>query len=208
MAPRRTFRKKPTFAKKSRNGTKKLAKQVHKLMRENQPELKNTDNTVTGSTPTWSGLITSGNTIAQGSAVDQRIGDSVRMKGFNLKMQIVNNAATTTMTRVIVYWDQDNSVSSASQVLVNLGTAITPLSPYNRDYRDYFQVLHDKIYTTDSVSKGQVVLNINRKFNKIQHYAKGLSTPLKGELRILCISDVLSAPPSVDIYLRQYFIDM
>lgn len=183
-------------------------KQMKSVMKLDKPEVKNTDNTVTASAPTWSGLITTGNVIAQGTGIGGRIGDQVKIVGYDIRCQLVNNASTTTMTRVILYWDYDAFINAASQILVNLGTALTPLSPYRRDQRGYYKVLHDEVYLTDAVQQGQIYFRLHGKLDMEQTYQTGTSTPTKGVLRLLAVTDNLASAPSMDIYMRQYFTDL
>jgi len=101
------------------------------------------------------------NLLAQGTSVNTRIGESVRLRHLDLRIklefpatQIANNGTTPTVARVILFrWKISNGgIPTAAQIL-NLATAggtenvYTPLNP---DYfPDQFVLLHDQTYTSN-----------------------------------------------------------
>jgi len=190
----------------------KALQMVSKIQKEiNQREIKNVDNQITAQTITYSGFLTSFNVVGQGVGNGQRVGDKLTCEGLDMRFQIVNSGATTTMTRVIVLQDLKDTMSSASQILDVVGSSLAPLSPYQRENRNNFKILYDKVFCTDSVKQGQVVVKWNHRFKRgnqpSQTYDPGAGTLTENSFRVLFISDVNAALPTVDSILRFYYSD-
>lgn len=180
---------------------------LKRLVEKSKAELKWIDNTVTAAAPTWAGLNTTATTIAQGLGANSRIGDAVRLKSIDVSWQIVNNGATTTMTRVLLYVDYNSSLGTVSDVLENIGTALSPISPIKVSAIPIMKVLYDEVICTDAVQRGQQVARLHRKLNLLQTYKLSTSTPVENVIRLIVLSDVLGTPPNVDIYMRQWYTD-
>lgn len=180
---------------------------LKRLIEKSKAELKWVDNTVTGSAPTWAGLVTTATTIAQGVTANTRIGDAVRLQSIDVSWQIVNNAASTTMTRFLLFVDLDSSLGTVSDVLENIGTVLSPLSPIKASAMPTMRILYDEVIPTDAVYQGQSIARLHRKLNLLQTYKATTSTPVEHVIRLIVLPDTLAAPPSVDIYMRQWFTD-
>lgn len=177
-----------------------------------QAEIKHIDNIANvGSLVPHTGFLTSWNLPAQGDGQGLRDGDQVLVTGIDFRAQLINSGSTTTMTRCIVFQDLKNIVSSASAVLDIVGTVQAPLSSFQRENRNLFKVLFDRMYLTDAVSRGQAYIKFTKKFKRpvVQTYAPGTQNPTQNTFRVLMISDIATGAgaPAVDQVLRMYYHD-
>jgi len=205
-------RKTKTYPRSANAKASKALQMVSKIQKEiNQREIKNVDNQISAQTVNYNGFLTSFNVVGQGVGNGQRVGDKLTCEGLDMRFQIVNSGTTTTMTRCIVLQDYKDTMSSPSQILDVVGSGLAPLSPYQRENRNNFKVLYDKVFQTDSVKQGQVVVKWNYRFPKgnqpSQTYDPGAGTLTENSIRVLFISDLLATLPTVDAILRFYYSD-
>lgn len=200
-------RKRNPQQSKSSRLTGKQEEALVRLLNRTKVEMKYIDNTVTASAPTWAGLMTAGAVIPQGAATSQRVGDSLRIKELDISWQLVNNAANTTMTRLLLFVDKNGVLGTISDVLENIGTAISPLSPIKTAALPLMTILYDEVVTTDSVWKGQVVARLKFKLNLLQTYKPTTTNLVENAIRLIALPDTLAAPPTMDIYMRQWYTD-
>lgn len=191
------------------SAVKKLEKKVRVLEKEaKQVDVKSIDQTQTPISPTWSGTSFTQQPIPQGTGMSNRVGDQVTIVGHDIRWQIVNNAATTTMTRVILILDYENVITSLANVLANTGSAVTPLSPYLRPQRGQYKVLFDKVYLTDAVKQGQVIGKIRWRGSIKQVYNTSLNTWTKNVFKMFFVSDIgVTNMPTADLFWRMFFTD-
>lgn len=179
---------------------------------KNSRELKSIDNNANvGVVVPNTGQITSFGIPSNGDLANNRDGDEIFVHGVDFRMQIVNNGTATTMTRVILYLDLKNIVSTASAILDTTGNTLAPLSHFARENRNLYKVVYDRTFLTDAVKQGQVLVKFNKKFKrpKKQVYAPGTNNPTCNVFKMLIISDlsVGLGAPSIDMVMREYFTD-
>lgn len=212
MPGRYTSRKvarKPTRRRVPASAVKKLEKKVRVLEKEaKQVDVKSIDQTQTPITPTWNGTSFSQQPVPQGTGMSNRVGDQVTIVGHDIRWQIVNNAATTTMTRVILILDYENIITSLANVLANTGSVVTPLSPYLRPQRGQYKVLYDKVFLTDAVQKGQVIGKFRWRGGVKQTYNTSTNTQTKNVFKMFFVSDIgVTSMPTADLFWRMFFTD-
>jgi len=195
-----------TTARKALSIAKKVAKEI------DFRELKNLDNNFLATSVPSSGFATTFNVPPQGIGQGQRIGDELLVKGIDFRAQIVNNGATTTMTRVIIVIDYKNTLSSISLLLDFVGSGLTAMSPYQREFRNTYKVLFDKVFMTDGVSRGQQLVRFSKKFKMgkevKQTFQPGSGSLTQNVIRTFLVSDVLvGVAPTVDAIQRLYYTD-
>lgn len=176
---------------------------------KNSLELKNIDNNANISTLVPNtGFYTSWGFPGQGAGQGLRDGDEILIHGLEFRAQLVNATTNTTMTRVIVIQDLKNIVSGASTILDITGSVLSPLSCYQRENRNLFKVLYDKVYLTDAVRQGQVLIKFNKKFKrpKKQVFAPGTNNATSNVFKVLLISDLPTvSAPQFDMVMRLYY---
>lgn len=212
-------RRKRTHARRKRYYTKKSNKLATKayVKREihKDDETKYLETATTGLAVDWNGTVTDLSVIAQGTTDGQRIGDKVRIRGLRLHM-IMNIADNTQNVRVMIVQFRGNTqiagAPTVAQVLVptTLGTINAPIANRVWDLTQQFNVLYDKLYTYESVSKP--VLHVRRTISI--KYAKRLmsfyqaGTTGANKLYLMLISDSGAAPhPSIQFQIRLMYDD-
>lgn len=106
----------------------------------------------TSGTPTQvGGTVTLLNALAQGTAVNQRVGQSVRFTSLSLRVAFANtNAETIWMRYLLVRDDAPNgAIATVGQILQN-GNSVQSFR--NLDYTKRFKILEDKVLTLPEAS--------------------------------------------------------
>lgn len=203
---------------KGRKDGKALAyKALHKVNKLSKtigrPEIKHLDAYIgSPSTVDYSGALTSiVGLCAQGVQQGQHIAQSITLKSMNIKFTVSQpNAGKISTVRVIIIRDKENNLV-ASDILDSLGAAYSPLSPYNRDYRSYFEVYYDKLFqlTTGSDSGSQLQdVHINLKDHVSSFVGTG-NAPNANEIKMLVVSnEVTTNLPTYFYYARLYYTDV
>lgn len=166
--------------------------------------------------------------ISQGIAdYNNRIGDSITLKTYNLKMRIDTPTTFTfpVVYRVLVFQVKDNpdhTISNVSYPALLLhdasvvSTTYAPFAFFDWDNHKSFHVLYDKMYTAQPGTGNTAGLNcaksivINKTFHfkngkgKIQYLAAGV-TPVSGELFYLVISNTVNSSTVVTANRFTYY---
>lgn len=203
---------------KGRKDGKALAyKALHKVNKLSKtigrPEIKHLDAYIgSPSTVDYSGsLVSITGLSAQGVQQSQHIAQSITLKSMNIKFTISQpNAGKISTVRVIILRDKENNLV-ASDILDSLGAAYSPLAPYNRDYRAWYEVYYDKLFQlttgTDSGSQIQDV-HINLK-DHVQEFSGTSNTVLSNEIKMLVVSnEVTTNLPTYFYFARCYYTDL
>lgn len=173
--------------------------------------------------PTWSGTVGILNGIAQGTSDSQRIGDSLKCQ--RLSGRLIWDPANffqagvniqSCAVRLIIYWDEQNNVTSAADVLQQTGNVYTVISPKNYDTRFRSRVLYDKtvFFSQNLASGASYAMNyphddIDIELNAHTQYDAASTTINTGALKYLLISDNVASTyiPSCRAYLRLTYTD-
>lgn len=120
-------------APKKPNSMKKRIERLENQVKEDPPELKNVQGSRAFGASVVAGLVDAITPVAQGIAVNQRIGDSIKMKGVSIELGVNNTAATSEFFRAIVFrWKGSASPVAADILQPGLGGAVPDVfSPYS-----------------------------------------------------------------------------
>jgi hypothetical protein len=186
-------------------------------------ELKDSipNTTPAGAAQNWSGTVYPIGGIAQGSLVNQRVGDSVTMRRLEFVPIWYGNAgATAPVTgRLIIFTDSMNpgSAPTASELLDigSLGTLGAPAAAFNAFNRQQkrFNILYDQMtsiptggYLLDTpardVRKIKIPMNITTTFS-----GAGATTYGRHSLWMLAVCDVNVNDPTLYVQAQLFYTD-
>lgn len=122
-------------------------------------------------------------TPAQGSANNQRTGDSIKCKNLTIRGQIQYDTIAENC-RVMLVMDKENSIATGANLLQTTGSVLATLSQKDNDNYYKSKILWDKVFT----------VNANmpiRTFNKVfkldfhTHFEAGSTTIEDGSLKLV-----------------------
>jgi len=139
-------------------------------------------------TPTWNGTVNTLCDPIQGNGVDQREGDSIKMKDIVVRGVIdYNTLGVAEMIRVIIFIDKQNTITTASQLLQTVGVYLATESEKNEDNKFNTKTLYDKTFMV-SANKPQTKFKWVSKLGFHTHFNKGSATINTNALKICYIS--------------------
>lgn len=121
--------------------------------------------------------ITPLNNMAQGDGQSQRTGNSILMKKLH-RTEYCTSSAANVIIREILFYDKQQ-VSDTAPVVTDLLESSTPLALYNKLSKSRFQILEDKLYTLNSVSKTNRIIRNTKMLNKHAIYNGAASTDIQ-----------------------------
>lgn len=155
------------------------------------------------------------NGITQGDgAENERVGDSIKLKSFLFKGHLHYGTApsqNTQAVRIMIIRDQTNIVAGPSDVLEHTGDPYGPYSVIQKDSRNLFKVLADRVYHLNSDST-PVAFKFYLKLNWDTIFNTAASTIGTGDLKLLFISNEPSSSsaaqmPKITLYSQLSYID-
>lgn len=150
----------PAIAKAAWSGVKYLRTLVNS-------ETHKLDASAAGQTVSTTAAVVHVSSIAQGDTASQRTGNSVLAKYVSVRMRIVSSIASTATTcRVMLVIDKQQVGDTAPVIGDILETSTNPMSHYNPSTAGRFQVIFDKIYQFDNLSKRAVFIKVSKNINK------------------------------------------
>lgn len=117
-------------------------KMAKRLMDAINIEYKMHDVVLTTTDCDYSGDIITLNSISQGDTDSTRDGDSCKLQ--NLTIRYFVKHTSNAIVRVIIYWDPDNSIAAASELLDSTGSSLAPLSFKDYDNRFKTRIIYDR----------------------------------------------------------------
>lgn len=214
-------KKKPKKAHRPKNKVTRLAKDVAMLKKELITEVER-KNLYVSFAPTLiddSGVMSAvANSITQGDGVFERIGRAVKCSGIDFRYHITaNSAVTAAAMRVIVVLDRDNALTTTADLLYasggfTVGTSRAPMSYYNRNNRNTFTILYDKLHDFDYASGDfQVYEKVNIREDHICKFVDDSALVTENAIRVFMISDqplAAAARPGIEWVMAYYYTDM
>lgn len=203
---KKTYRKRRTFRRKTGGwmGTAqkafRIAKRVASLV---NAEAKDYYSTAGFSNADYNGTITSLNGgITTGTADGQRTGDSIKLKTCTIRGMVKLNGATTIdVVRMIVYWDKQNDIATAGDLLNTVGVVNAVFSPKDDDKYYDSKILVDKIFNLSTALAPQKLFKEVIKIDQHTKYNNSTNVIENGALKILFIGQQLPAgSPSVFLF--------
>lgn len=191
----------------------RLSKLEYKVNTVNKPEDKYY-NVRQSPNVGWAGSITGAlNVIPQGDEDIQRNGDAVFMKTIHVRCVIrQRGSGNQDMARIILFYDKDNSVASASDFwdASYLGSVNAPEGFKNHDNRFKTKVLLDR---TVSLNNGTYNIRSFTQKVKLNHrvqFEAGTTTIATGALKLFMVtsSSVALDDPNIDFTARIYYTDV
>lgn len=143
----------------------------------------------------YSGYIATLNNIPQGATDSSRVGDSIKLQTVTIRGQLGRVTSDSTC-RVILFWDKQNKVTTASDILQYVGSSYAPFSDKYYDKRFQTKIFYDKVFTLDSNSPLRP-FKIVKRIGLHTQFEAGSNTINTGVLRLLFISNVNANTPSL-----------
>jgi hypothetical protein len=208
----RQSRRQRGFVNVTKKTAKEEAKEALKLVRRVQTklggnELKYYDSAVM-ITEDYDGTITGLNAVTQGDGNDERIGNQIELARLNFRYYAYANTGNA-LTRVIIFWDKFNKISTVAELLEDAGSSGVVISPYTYDRVKQYQVLFDKTlsHNVDGPNLKNFEITIDLKGKKTVFDLVGTNIN-KGYLKICTISNLVTTNlPSISWSARLFYKD-
>jgi len=209
------YRRKRTYRRKTKKGTNwaglakkafKTAKWVAGLV---NAEYKYFDVNILPASHNYNGTVTSALCVpAQGTAAQDRTGDSIKMKNLTMRGEWLLNAAGAAQetVRIIIFIDKQNNITSGAQLLQAVGNANAVYSPKSNDNRYDTKFIIDKTYVLDSdnpIKKLDWVI----KLNLHQHFNTGTTTVDTNAIKIALFTQSATNGAQFQYYSRVTYMD-
>lgn len=206
------FRRKRRTIRRPKKSIKMMVKRVVNSAIRKNTELKYYDYATTTSVD-YAGTFYQLSAIAQGDTDVQRDGDKLTAKRCRIR-GTVTTGDTTQVFRVICFrWKQNTlSVAPTQTYLLSPYTSSVQAAycPMNHDTQANMQVLYDKTYVLNSVSKPQLLINISLNLSKLPKvsYDAGSTTNGNNQIYMYVVSDsAVATHPSINFISRLSFVD-
>ena len=217
MPPRRKYRRRrPPPSRRQIYGAagKQLYKDVRHLKRLINVEFKFHDVQLTTATVDEVPLITQLSNIAIGDTTNTRDGSQVKCLSLQIAFWMNSSAsASASLVRVLLVKDKqtNQAIYTAADLLSDVTTSDSIVSPYNRDNRLRFTVLMDKVFTLSTAGNNRNRV-FGRKFRQDQvlryDAAAGDITDLtQSSYSIVFISNEPTNSPNVTLFSRLNYVD-
>lgn len=165
---------------------------------------------VTLQSPTNSGYLSTLNAIAQGDTDTTRDGDSIKIMRIKISGFASINLASTDpqFLRIMVIWDSNNTITSASNVLGSAGNSYVVNQNKNWDYRFKYSVLYDRrVALCPNGASGVIFPSTNIEIKKHTNYLNGTTGIQNGALKIVLFSNVATDAPAVVLLTQIQYVD-
>ncbi len=154
--------------RKKENAGQKALRLVYRIKDQVNVENKYARVFAVGTRPDWSGAITSlNNGITQGIAdINNRVGDSIKCQTLMFNYALEQQAGAA-FTRIVIFWDKENSITVASDLFAQTGTTNYPVGHKTYDKRFNSIVLYDELISSSVNSSKEMqvkklIISINK----------------------------------------------
>lgn len=156
------------------------------------------------------------NTITQGVGVSQRVGDSIKLKSLNFRIEVRGNLGSGdyhNMRVFIVRWFSDGTPAVADLLAFTTNTQLRHLCQLNMNNTSHFKVLYDNTFSVGRNSTDDLPEVINDKFylalrGEARWIGGGGTTPERGHVYLVAISDSASVDaPQLNATIRLRYTD-
>lgn len=155
---------------------------------------------------TWSGAVASMIPISQGLTDSTRVGDSIKLQNLTLRYLALKGGVDSFL-RVMVIRDDQNKVSSVSDVLETISSANSVISSKNYDKRFQSKILYDKVHNLNSAASTQAKVDIVIPLGYHAQFTGNTTTVQTGDLKFLAISSVAANTPGLTVNGRITYTD-
>lgn len=152
------------------------------------------------------------NGMTQGDGPNNRTGTSIKMKSYEIKYGLQNNAtAINTQCRVLLVLDKQSN--GAAPVLTDILQTNSPYSPRNLNNRKRFKILMDKRYSLSTAGPNNT--NDSTYMKNVETHVQFFSTSNLGTiadissnaLYLVHCSDQATNFPTINYYCRVRYLD-
>lgn len=193
---------------KPKKSTELVTKQQVMSMIKQPLDVKYVDTSATSYIPTYSyGAISSLTLPSQGTSVNQRVGDKIRLRNMEVKGQLYG--AVSHICRIIFFLWKPNTTPSGSEILDSayVSTFRAPFAPYNYPTKDNFIILDDFVETISATGLQNAVFhrNIDLKSRQITFGSGGGTGTFRPYW--LMVADGVITLGTIDIVIRLHYYD-
>lgn len=142
----------------------------------------------------------------QGTDVESRTGDSIKMVNMTLRMLINYNGSNYENIRVIVFLDKENSITNVSDYLDTIGTGSSVLSPKNQVNQYDSKTIWDQSFAI-SANNPQAVIKKVFKLDLHEHFQASTTTVKNNAIKIIVIGQQPSGGASFQYFSKITYLD-
>ena len=142
----------------------------------------------------------------QGTDVESRTGDSIKMVNMTLRMIINYNGANYENIRVIIVHDKENSIVNVSDFLDITGTSMAILSPKNQINQYDSKTILDKTYGV-SGNRPQVIIEKVIKLDMHTHFQASTTTVKNNAIKLIVIGQQPTGGASFQYFSKITYLD-
>ena len=142
----------------------------------------------------------------QGTDVESRTGDSIKMVNMTLRMIINYNGSNYENVRVIVFLDKENSITNVSDYLDTVGTATSVLSPKNQINQYDSKTLMDETYAI-SANSPQAIIKKVFKLELHEHFQASTTTVKNNAIKMIIVGQQPSGGASFQYFSKITYLD-
>lgn len=181
----------------------KIASTVAKMV---NAETKYLDINLSPTASTYNGAIITLCNPTQGTNVNQREGDSIKMKNLTLRAQFKQNGTVQESIRMILFIDKQNNINACSDLLAAVGVSNAIYSPKLEVNKFDSKILWDKTYI---ISTDSPIKEIERviKIGYHEQFVASSATLATNALKIAFISQSSLAGTTYAFYSRVTYYD-
>jgi len=167
-------------------------------------------------TPDQNGSVTSITQMAQGTTVNTRVGNSIRVQHLSLLGRATVNSSVTTFSvvRVILFRDMEGqgTAPTAADLLETVGSSAGPRQPYDWLNRKRFSILADWFIPLTALSGGSSIREMSFSQELTKHVLYRGTTAAaasdgEGTIYVCSISDEATNTPNVSLNCRITYTD-
>ncbi len=192
---------------------KQIYRDVVKLKRFINVEFKFHDVQLTAAALAVAPVITQLSNIDQGDTTLTRDGAQLKCLSLQLSYSLFQSAsATSSLVRVLLVKDKqtNQAIYTAGDLLFDVTAGDGIVSPYNRNNRRRFTILHDKVYTFSAT--GTTVKHFGRKFRQDQiirydNSGNGIADLTQSSYSLVMLTNEATNVPTVTMFSRLNYVD-
>jgi len=164
--------------------------------------------------PDQNGAVTCLSQLAQGTTMNTRVGNSVRVQRFSLRARVAVSSAVTTFSvvRVAIIRDMEGqgTAPTCADIFETVGTSAAPRQPFDWLNRKRFAVLYDTflVVSPDTGSAREVYYEIDLAKHVLYRGTTAAAvSDGEGSIYIVSLSDEATNTPTVSYSSRMTYTD-
>lgn len=205
---RNIMKRMPVSNKNKQLVTKEQVRNMIQSMVKTDEEQKYCSFSLVPTAVDYNGSISDITAIDQGTTDSTRIGDTVRLESFDFHIWAVVGAVNA-LCRVITFQWANDSIPTVGDVLISTGgSAVTPMSTYNRDDSIKRRILTDDMFSLNPLYQQNYVRkyeNLKLPLKEVQF--SGATTDGYNKVWVLLISSTSSSNPNLGYYTKLKYTD-